>query len=367
MPALVLHSPTNMKLLSVILVLGWPICAHAIDVSSRIVGYNVVDCPAGSDTIVSVPFHLPASFSGAVEGTPSVDGSEVTITPKGSPVFSVGDFTTEAHYVQFVEGERAGWIFEVLLHSTSTITIDSAGENLANLADGDRFEVIPHWTLATLFPKETQTAIHESSSKLSTGRKSRVLFFDETTNGISLAPDRVFFLTADGWFQSTAGLPAADDVVVPPGKAFVIRHPATEAATKFVPHQMVVESSWSAPLKVRAEGGQDNAIALVRPIPVKLSELGLDPAAFVDSDDNTSNNRADELLVYDNLEAAINKDPSRIYFRVGGEWRLDDSNSGGTFPAVDDDEILPSTGLVVRKAAGASDETLRWLNTPTYP
>ncbi|MCG8598514.1 MAG: TIGR02597 family protein [Verrucomicrobiales bacterium] len=356
-----------MKLLPAILVLGWAICSHATDVSSRIVGYNVVDCPAGSDTIVSVPFHLPASFAGAVEGAPSVEGSEVTITPKASPVFSVGDFTTEAHYVQFVEGARAGWVFEVLPHGPSSITIDSAGEDLTNLADGDRFEVIPHWTLATLFPKETQTTIHESSSKLSTGRKSRILFFDETTDGVSLAPDRVFFLTADGWFQSAAGLPAADDVVVPPGKAFVIRHPATEAATKFVPHQMVVESSWSAPLKVRAAGGQDNAIALVRPIPVKLSELGLDPAAFVDSADNDANNRADELLVYDNLEAAINKAPSTIYFRVGGEWRLDDGDAGATYPVADDHEILPSTGLVLRKAAGSSDETLRWLNTPTYP
>lgn len=351
-----------MKLLPAILVLGWVIFSNATDVSSRIVGYNVVDCPEGSDTIVSVPFHRPASFSGAVDGAPSVNGTEVTITPKASPTFAVGDFTLEAHYLQFVGGAREGWIFEVLPHSTSTITIDSAGEDLSNLADGDRFEVIPHWTLATLFPKATQTTIHESSSKLSTGRKSRVLFFDETSDGISLAPDRVFFLTADGWFQSTAGLPAADDVVVPPGKAFVIRHPAMEGDTKFIPHQMVVESSWSAPLKVRAAGGQDNAIALVRPIPVKLSELGLDSDTFDDSADNDSNNRADELLVYDNLEAAINKAPSRIYFRVGGEWRLDD---GATYPAVDTDEILPSTGLVVRKAAG-SDETLRWLNTPTY-
>ena len=155
--------------------------------------------------------------------------------------------------MQFVgAGTRAGWTFEVSSHSASTITIDAGGEDLSDLADGDRFEVIPHWTLSTLFPQATQTAIHESTSKLSTGRKSRVLFFDETTSGISLAPDRVYFLTADGWFQSTSGLPSADDVVVPPGKAFVIRHPATETATEFIPHQMVVESSWSAPLRVRA-------------------------------------------------------------------------------------------------------------------
>ena len=352
-----------MKLLPAILILGLATCSHADEVASRIVGYNVVDCPAGSDTIVSVPFHLPASFSGAVNGTPSANGSEVTITPKASPTFAANEFTTEAHYVQFVgAGARAGWTFAVSSHTASSITIDAGSEDLSDLADGDRFEVIPHWTLATLFPQATQTALHQSDSKLSTGRKSRILFFDETTAGISLAPDRVYFLTADGWFQSTAGLPAADDVVVPPGKAFVIRHPATETATEFIPHQVVVESSWSAPLEVRAAGRQDNAVALVRPIPVKLSDLGLG-AAFEESADNAGPNRADELLVYDNLQAAVNKAPSKVYFRAAGEWRLDD---GSTYPPADDHEVLPSTGLVVRKAAGASDDTLRWLNTPTY-
>ena len=100
----------------------------------------------------------------------------------------------------------------------------------------------------------------------------------------------------------------------------------------------------------------------MRPIPVKLSDLGLG-AAFDESVDNTEGNRADELLVFDNLQAAVNKAPSKIYFRAGGEWRLDD---GSTYPSADNDEVLPSTGLVVRKAAGASDDTLRWLNTPTY-
>jgi uncharacterized protein (TIGR02597 family) len=115
-------------------------------------------------------------------------------------------------------------------------------------------------------------------------------------------------------------------------------------------------------LEVRAAGRQDNAVALVRPIPVKLSDLGLG-AAFEESADNTGLNRADELLVYDNLQAAVNKAPSKVYFRAAGEWRLDD---GSTYPPADDHEVLPSTGLVVRKAAGASDDTLRWLNTPTY-
>jgi uncharacterized protein (TIGR02597 family) len=335
----------------------------AADVASRIVGYNVVDCPAGSDTIVSVPFHRPASFSGAVAGSLVVNGSEATITPKANPVFAAGEFTNEAHYLQFVgAGAKAGFVYSVETHSAGAVTIDMGGDDLSGVADGDRFEIIPHWTLETLFPKATQTAIHVSTGKLSTGRKSRVLFFDDTTGGIALAPDRVYFLTAEGWFQSDAGLPAADDVIIPPGKAFVIRHPATEAATRFIPHQMVVESSYATPLQVRGGGAQDNVVGLMRPVPVKLSDLDL-TATFEESASNESGDRADELLVYDNLAAAVNKQPATTYFRVSGEWRKDD---GSTYPPADMDEISPSTGLVIRKSASTADGTLHWINLPRY-
>jgi uncharacterized protein (TIGR02597 family) len=333
------------------------------DVASRIVGYNVVDCPAGSDTIVSVPFCRPASFSGAVSGTPAASGSAVTITPAGNPVFAAGEFTTEAHYLRFLgQGGRSGWIFEVTSNNAGTVTIDAAGEDLADVVQGDRFEVVPHWTLATLFPPATQATIHESANKLSIGRKTRVLFFDVTTEGIDLAPDRIYFLTADGWFHSAAGLEEADGVTVKPGQPFVIRHPATESATKFIPHQVVVQADHGAPLRTRAAGSQDNVVGLVRPVPVKLSELDLG-AVFTESASNDSGNRADELLVYDNVAAAVNKQPSATYFRVSGEWREDD---GGTFPNADNTTVLPSTGLVVRKAATTGGETLRWLNTPRY-
>lgn len=340
-----------------------PVISGAADVASRIVGYNVVDCPAGSDTIVSVPFHRPASFSGAVQGTISVNGSGATITPKANPVFAAGEFTNESHYLQFVgTGAKAGFVYSVTTHVTGAVTIDTGGDDLSGVADGDQFEIIPHWTLETLFPKATQTTIHVSTSKLSTGRKSRILFFDDSTGGIALAPNRVYFLTAAGWFQSDAGLPAADDVIIPPGKAFVIRHPATELATQFIPHQMVVESSYSTPLQARSAGAQDNVIGLMRPVPVKLLDLDL-AATFEESASNDSGDRADELLVYDNVAAAVNKQPATTYFRVSGEWRKDD---GSTYPASDMDEISPSTGLVIRKSASTADETLHWINLPRY-
>ena len=85
-----------------------------------------------------------------------------------------------------------------------------------------------------------------------------VLFFNDTGDGIDLAPDRIYFLTAEGWFLSKRGFPAADDVIIPPGKIFVIRHPVGEAATDFFPNQVVAEGKHAAPLRTRMTGPQDN-------------------------------------------------------------------------------------------------------------
>jgi uncharacterized protein (TIGR02597 family) len=103
-------------------------------------------------------------------------------------------------------------------------------------------------------------------------------------------------------------------------------------------------------------------VALLRPVAVKLSDLDLG-VSFTDSPSNSSSDRRDELVLYDNLTAAFNKEPSVIYFRVGGEWRRDDGNS---YPASDDEEIPSTTGLLIRKSSTAAGASVRWLNLPRY-
>lgn len=337
--------------------------SNAAEVASSVVGYNRVDCPGGSDTVVSVPFHRPASFSGLVDGTPNVSGGAATVAVQGTDPLVDSELVGEAHYLVFTDGGGGGSVFPITANDTGSITIDTGSGDLAGVADGDRFQAVPYWTLATLFPVATQTAIHLSGGMLSPQRKSTVLFFDESTGGTDLAPDRIFFATGDGWFRSASGFPAADDEIVRPGAAFVIRHPQGEAATAFYPHQVVSTSAFAVDLRTRSEGPQDNAVSLVRPVPVRLADLDLGAPAFLESASNGDPDRKDELLVYDNTAALLNKTPSTIYFRAGGEWRLDDDSS---YPNADDDEISPSAGLVIRKASTAGGETLQWLNTPRY-
>jgi len=328
------------------------------------VGFDTVACAAGSDTIVCVPFRRSSAHSGAVSGAPAIGAETATITAADSPAFSAGQFTAEAHYLFFTgDGSRAGWSFPVTAHDGTTITIDLENDDLSGVSDGDPFEIVPYWTLATLFPKQTQNTIHVSPNKLAVNRMTRVLFFNNTGNGIDLAPDRIHFLTPEGWFRTTRGFPNADDAIIPPGSAFVIRHPSGATATSFTPSQVVVEGTATLPLRTRTAGPQDNPVGMMRPLPVKLSELDLDGAAFEESASTDPGDRMDQLFVYDNLVAAVNRQPSTIYFKVGGSWHRDD---GATYPAADDDELVSSWGLLIRKAASASGATERWMNLPRY-
>ncbi len=330
---------------------------------SQAVGHDSVTCKEGSDTVISVPFHRPPSFSSLVDGSPVVSANSATIPHKAERTLTNNELTSIPHFLQFTDGgTRSGRVYPVSSHDGGSITIDLSGDNLSGVTDGDRFQVIPYWTLATIFPPATQSTIHVSPGKLAPTRKTRVLFFDRTSSGAGLAPDRIFFLTDDGWFHSDQGFPPADDTIIPPGTALVVRHHTGDGDTNFSPHHLVFEGDFSTPLRTRTGGDQDNTSALVRPVPVRLSDLDLD-SAFSNSSSTAAGSRSDELLVYDNVGTGFNKPPAAVYFKVAGQWRLDD---GASYPVADSDEIPPSSGILIRKSASASGATIHWVNTPRH-
>ncbi|MEM9018778.1 MAG: TIGR02597 family protein, partial [Verrucomicrobiota bacterium] len=153
-------------------------------------GFNRIECPEGSDTIVSIPFTRTAAFSGTVNLVPT--GSLISVT--GSDFFAAGEFTTKPHYLRFTEGAvLAGSWYEITANDANTITIDTRGEDISTTLRWDPFEVIPHWTLSTVWPADSQTSLHLSNGKLLSGRGSSVLFADTSTGGTDLAPNLIFF------------------------------------------------------------------------------------------------------------------------------------------------------------------------------
>jgi uncharacterized protein (TIGR02597 family) len=336
--------------------------AHA-QLATEPVGFNKVTCKGGSDTLVTVPFHQKPVFSGKVGPLPVVTEGTAAITPVGSPALPAGYYTSAPHYLRFLDGAMDGAWFEVTANTTTSISIAVGDASLGALSSGARFDVIPHWTLGTLLPGPTQSALHHSAGKLPPGRGSSLMLADVTREGIRLAPDRIYFVTTGGWFEAAGGFPAADDVVVDPGQVLIIRHKSGAADTVFRTTNRVHRYDHSTTLTSGPGGPRDHAVGLMRPVPVQLADLDLDATAFLDSASAALVDRKDEVLVYDNLSAALNKTPSKIYFRVGGQWFED---AGGTHLPAGTASIPPSNALVIRKAATATPRALVWVNSPRY-
>lgn len=331
--------------------------------ASPAAGFLQVECPGGSDTRVSAPFHRLPRWRGALVSAPTAVGAGVFRLGFVLPPEIAGNTLVSApHWLFCREASVAeGLHFSVVAQAANSIDIEAEASELVGLLPGAEFEIVPAWTLETLFPPDDQTSLHLSVGRLATGRGSELLFFNGESEGIRLAPSRRFFLTSDGWFEVGSYAPAGG-VVVPPGSPFLIRHPAGSAPTVFTVMQQVYSSPVQLRIRVTGGKGQDNALAPLRPVPITLSDLDLSAAQFEDSTGEDPGIRRDELHVYDNSVAEINKTASAVYFRVGGQWVEDTPG----FPNADAVEIEPSSGIFLRKAEGTGSFTISWSHLPAY-
>ena len=326
------------------------------------VGFVEVKCLSGSDTRVSVPFHEPSEYVGALSATPAINGGSATIAVATSPGWADNEFAN-LYYIRFTSGTKEGYWFTVTANTSSSLTIDLNGDGLSGVAAGSGFKVVRHWTLETLFPIGNST-IHQSDGLFIFQRKTQILFPDMERDGINLAANRVFFQISTGWKEASAGTPDANNVIILPDMFFIIRHRSTDANTFFLPSGTVEIEPVVSQLHSITSSAQDNFVALSRPVPVKLKDSNLvESGAFAKSTGLFIFQRTDQLLVFDNSKTGVNKAASSVYFHDGTNWR---SAAAGT-PIADDDEVFqPGTGVVVRKKATTSAAVVDWKNNPTF-
>lgn len=338
--------------------------AQNSEVFSPVVGFMRYDCKANSDTVVSAPFHQSPRWAGSVAGSPTDQGGGTArLFLKDSPSFTTGVLTGSPHflYCRDSSGGHRGRYFPIVAHGSDNIDVRASLGELGTLTTDGLVSVIPAWTLATLFPPDTQSALHSSSGPLATQRVSELLFFDATTAGTSLAPSRRFYVTDTAWHE-VGSFVEAGRTIIEPGQAFIIRHPSGVEPTSFVPSQQVFGGLVTTTIHVSATRERDTMIGLPRPVAITLDELDFGTGQFVESATTAEGDRKDQLLVFDNAEALRNKQPDATFFRSGGQWRRDEPG----FPAVGQFKIEPSVGLLVRKATGATDQPILWVNSPTY-
>jgi uncharacterized protein (TIGR02597 family) len=337
------------------------LCAE--DLYSPVAGYLKIECPGGTDTRVSAPFHPVAAWSGPLAGAPqSAGGGIVRLTVNLPAEIGVGAFAATPHWVLCKAASvAAGRHFLVTAHNGASIDVEGGAADWAGVAAGAQVEVIPAWTLDGLFPPGQQSTFHLSTGRLAPDRGSELLLFNQVGKGTQLAPSRRYFITASGW-TSVDGFTGGGDTIIAPGEAFIIRHPAGRPATEFVVSQQVYGEVVRIGVRVSEDSRQDTTAAPPRPVKIPLEDLQFSSGLFEDSASTDPILRKDELIVFDNTAQGINKAPAGIFFRTGGQWVEDTAG----FPVANLVEIEPSAGLVIRKSAGTLDQTVQWANPAPY-
>ncbi|MEO6969940.1 MAG: TIGR02597 family protein [Chthoniobacterales bacterium] len=315
------------------------------------VGFTTSSCLTNSDTVLGLPFTRPQSFVGAIT---SVAGSVITVT--GSP----GWVTNQFVYVQGSQPNRyyaligpasttnpkEGHIFTITGNSASTLTVDTTADTLTGIPANAQVVVIPYWTPATLFPASNANISFTPTTSPPT-YKTLLRVPNYSAVGINLPYAAEYYFNSGAWQRISPSGVGDDDALLPDGY-FVVRTSNGAPTLPLTNLGAVLLKKTSTALLTAASPGQDNPAALVRPFNVALNATGLS-SAFGPSD---------QLLLFDNTQAAFDKAPSATYtydthWRLAGDATLADRGS---------DVIPQGNGFLVRKSGGLS---VFWTNA--YP
>jgi uncharacterized protein (TIGR02597 family) len=327
-------------------------------VTTTPVGYITKTVNANADLRLGLPFKQSSSFSGAAA---SVSSGTINVTG------SMPDVTTAAHYAWITSGTLEGNWYVVSSSDASSVTVAEDLES-AGLSADDTLEVIPFWTLNTLFPDGN--GFTASSDPF--GPIAFILTSDISGQGTNLAPATAYFyhdgsLGPAGWYiNGDLGSGTQDNTALSPEAYITIRNGTSSAITATVAGT-VPSAVVSNDVVQRAAGDQDNQIPNPYPSGVTLANSGLADGAspaLTPSPDPFS--PVDLLLVFDAQPTATNPAPDKAFFYHDGSlgpagWYINGDLGAGT----QDTYTIPAgAAIVVRKASGA-DSISSW--SPALP
>lgn len=331
-------------------------------------GFVTISCPANSDTRIAPPLTRPPEFTGAV--TNPLPGATNVVTVAGTPGWTANQFVYAAgtqpktYYAIFGPATAAyaaeGKFFTVTANTSNTLTLDLAGDDISSVPVNAQIQLIPYWTLGTLFPA-ADAGVSYVISTSSLNRQTEILIPNHAGVGTNTGTAAIYFYLNTAWRK--VGQPATtsfNDDILSPADNFIVRNKAT--GTTLTNLGGVEVKKVTTALGTQTSGKQDNYVGMVRPVDVQIGQLGLiSSGAFQAS--TSSLNRTDELLVFDNAAAGFNKPASAVYFYFNSAWR----KVGQPVTSAFDTDVIPAgAGFVIRKNATAGGTTAFWTNTPTY-
>jgi len=332
----------------------------------------VVDVPAQSDALFNIPFTRNPAFEG---GVATVAGTTITFQSPPVPLaWPNGKWTTAPHYVLVLSGALEGAWFTVTDSAASSVTVDSRGVNLATIAANTTVQIIPHWTLAALFPGNTGVTTTDSISGINAG--TTILQVD-IWPGTNLAAGTAYYFyngTAaggPGWRRK--GMPFTtiyDQTPLLPGGALVYRN-ATAAAISFLLQGAVQMAANRFTVRTLASNApQDLPIGLQVATGQTLTGLSLIASGAMLPTSSISGLGADELMIYGEGSTGFNPAATASYYYYNGTsaggpgWR----RKGDAFTTIYDATVVTRPGrlLLLRKAPTATPGSVEWLLVPSY-
>lgn len=305
------------------------------------VGGMTLPAAASTDTFVSAPLARSSVWVGTAA---SVSGNDITVS--GTPNWTTNGFTAPGYYVRMLNGAQKGHYFTVTANASSAVTVDSAGLDLSTIIAGDPMEIVPYWTLGTLYPPSLAGFAFTASASPAV-RQTTLLFFDATSTGINRSASATYYFYNGAWRQ--VGKPATtsySSTIIYPDSYFLQRN--TASATSLVVTGRV-QPGYLGTILVANTGQNDNFVALSYPVDVTLDGTGLATAAFQASASPAV--PKDQLYWYDPAVTGINKSATYTYYYYNGAWRRKGSPATTNFGST---VLKAGSGFIIRKAAGGS-------------
>lgn len=342
-------------------------CAQT-SVATNPVGYVQLTCSGAADTIISVPFQQPAAYVGLVT---SVSGSTVTLS--GTPGLTTSQFlysvSGTTYYAQMgpatVSGTDSwdGSYYTIVANGSNTLTVSTNGNNISTVPAGSTVSVIPYWTVGTVFPPSASGTAFIASSALTT--QTQILLPNISGSGTGLGVANTYFFYSGAWRKDNypIGNSYNDDIIIP-DTYMTVRNPTT--TTTLTTMGNVDVANFMVGLVADGSGAQDNPVAIPRPVPTTLDNLGLiTSGVFQASPSPLTIN--DELLVLSNTSSQFSPPPVATYYYYAGTsgtgWQ--ENNYPFTFN-YGSSVIPPGAGFIIRKVAVTNGTTAFWQNPPVY-
>ena len=343
------------------------------------VGGLRIDAPGSRTTIMSIPLLRPAVHVGRIA---RVGSGTLKIAAASFEVDSFRPTAAESYYAEVTSGALTGVILPILSNTSSELTLDTGGIDLAQhplgtalsnsynaqfelTSPGDMVVIRPCWKVGQILGTSdndvalTPFASVPEAEGLVAG--DRLLVPNNTLLGFEQPPEaELFFVQGVGWRKKGAGQDQSGYPLDP-------RHPTLmsrsggEALTLLIPGDVPMTRAATWIPGATALQGREIFVSSRIAQPIAIADSGLwnsDPSRSAVKVSPTLLSRVGELQSFANLESGHSLEPEERWVVVTGQgWKEVGDQASSIM-------LQPGTGYRLRLRTGSPGGW--WLQTPNY-